>query len=56
MMVQEDSTFKDYCMACFGNLDSLPDQYCVANKLDFPLLEAVWTASEELLLFEGLQK
>jgi hypothetical protein len=55
-MVQEDSTFKDYCMACFGNLDSLPQQYYIANKLDFPLFDPVWTAGEELLLFEGLQK
>jgi hypothetical protein len=28
----------------------------VINKLDYPLLDDNWTADEELMLFEGLEK
>jgi hypothetical protein len=46
----------DYCCSCFANLDDFPTQYRVINKLDFPLFEQEWSADEELLLFEGLEK
>ena len=46
----------DYCCSCFANLDEFPQQYRVINKLDFPLFEQEWSADEELLLFEGLEK
>lgn len=46
----------DYCVSCFSNLDQFPDQYHVINKLDFPLYDYDWTAEEELLLFEALEK
>lgn len=46
----------DYCAACFANLDEYPETYRVINKLDFPLFEQDWTADEDLLLFEGLEK
>ena len=31
-------------------------QYFVTFKLDFPLFDHNWTAKEELLMFEGLEK
>lgn len=34
----------------------MPEYYYVINKLDFPLFDVEWTADEELLLFEGLEK
>lgn len=46
----------DYCVGCFANLEDMPATYHVINKLDFPLFESEWTADEELLLFEGLEK
>ncbi len=46
----------DYCCSCFANLDEFPHQYRVINKLDFPVFEQEWSADEELLLFEGLEK
>ena len=46
----------DYCCSCFANIDDFPSQYRVINKLDFPLFEQEWSADEELLLFEGLEK
>ena len=46
----------DYCISCFANLDEYPSPYHVINKLDFPLYDNEWTAGEELLLFEGLEK
>lgn len=46
----------DYCCSCFANIEEFPAQYRVINKLDFPLFEQEWTADEELLLFEGLEK
>jgi len=46
----------DYCVSCFSNLDDFPAQYNVINKLDYPLYDFDWTAEEELLLFEALEK
>lgn len=46
----------DFCMKCFSNLDETPPIYYAINKLDFPLLDHEWTADEELLLFEGMEK
>ncbi len=46
----------DFCAACFANLQQYPPEYRVINKLDFPLFDQDWTAEEELLLFEGLEK
>lgn len=46
----------DFCPSCFANMDQLPSEYHVINKLDFPLFDHEWTADEELLLFEGLEK
>lgn len=46
----------DFCVACFGKLSEFPQQYSLANKLNFPLFEHEWSAEEELLLFEGLSK
>lgn len=46
----------DYCVGCFSALEDFPEQYHVINKLDFPLFDVEWTADEELLLFEGLEK
>lgn len=46
----------DYCLSCFANLDEYPAEYHVINRLDFPLYDHDWTAEEELLLFEGLEK
>jgi hypothetical protein len=51
-MVEEE----DYCCSCFANLNSFPAEYQLANKLDYPLFEKYWTACEELLLFEALEK
>jgi len=31
-------------------------KYHIITKLDFPLFDKKWTAKEELLLFEGLEK
>jgi hypothetical protein len=52
IMVEEG----DYCCSCFANLEEYPAEYRVINKLDFPLYDHEWTAEEELLLFEGLEK
>ena len=46
----------DFCVSCFANQNQAPPTYNVINKLDFPLLDHDWTADEELLLFEGLEK
>ena len=46
----------DYCCSCFANQNQFPSLYRVINKLDFPLFEADWSADQELLLFEGLEK
>lgn len=47
---------QDYCPSCFANQSQFPTEYNVVNKLDFPLLDQEWTADEELMLFEGLEK
>lgn len=47
---------RDYCPSCFANQSQFPTEYNVINKLDFPLLDQEWTADEELMLFEGLEK
>ena len=51
----------DVCMNCFMNarenqrhLKTAP--YHVVNKLNFPLFDPNWTAEEELLMLEGLEK
>lgn len=48
----------DYCVGCFSNLEHsmVPLFYYVINKIDFPLFQVDWTADEELLMFEGLEK
>jgi len=46
----------DYCPSCYANQSQYHSEYHVINKLDFPLLDHEWTADEELLLFEGLEK
>lgn len=46
----------DYCVSCFSNLEEYPSEYHVINKLDYPLYDSEWTAEEDLLLFEGLEK
>lgn len=52
VMVEDE----DYCCGCFANCEEFPPEYFVANKLDFPLFDPAWTAHEELLLFEALEK
>lgn len=37
-------------------MEPFPEYYHVINKLDFPLYEGDWTADEDLLMFEGLEK
>jgi hypothetical protein len=46
----------DYCISCFANLDDYPRFYQAISKLDFPLFDSKWSADDELLLFEGLEK
>ena len=46
----------DFCASCFGNQKEFNSEYHVINKLDFPLFDHEWTAEEELLMFEGLEK
>lgn len=46
----------DYCVNCFANLEEYPETYQVINKLNFPLYEQEWSAEEELLMFEGLER
>jgi len=46
----------DYCISCFANLDNYPRVYQAISKLDFPLFDSKWSADDELLLFEGLEK
>lgn len=46
----------DYCVTCFARLQEFPETYQVINKLNFPLYEQEWSAEEELLLFEGLER
>ena len=47
---------QDYCVSCFSNLETYPDTYTVINKLNFPVLDLEWTAEEELLLMEALER
>ena len=46
----------DYCPSCYANQSEQNTDYHVINKLDFPLFDHEWSADEELLLFEGLEK
>ncbi len=46
----------DYCVGCFACLEEAPETYQIINKLSFPLFEAEWSAEEELLMFEGLER
>jgi hypothetical protein len=43
-------------VGCFSNLQDFPEEYHLINKLDYPLFDPEWTADEELMLFEGLEK
>ena len=45
------NTKGDYCSSCFANQSDYTAEYHVINKLDFPVLDHLWTADEELLLF-----
>ena len=47
----ERSKIFDHCFSCFANSEPFEGEYYVANKLDFPLLDAGWSALEELLMF-----
>ncbi|CAK68971.1 unnamed protein product (macronuclear) [Paramecium tetraurelia] len=51
----------DVCMNCFLNLHefaqhTIGHSYSIINKLNFPIFVDDWTAEEELLLLEGLEK
>lgn len=46
---------KDYCCACFSNLP-LPPDYRLISTLDYPLYHPSWTAYQELLLLEAIEK
>ncbi|CAD8067888.1 unnamed protein product [Paramecium primaurelia] len=51
----------DICMNCFLNLQEfeshvISHSYSIINKLNFPIFVEDWTAEEELLLLEGLEK
>lgn len=46
----------DYCVSCFTNLDNYPRIYQAICKVNFPLFDSKWSAEDELLLFEGLEK
>ena len=60
----------DICMNCFLNLQefgifliyvilashNIGHSYSIINKLNFPTFVDDWTAEEELLLLEGLEK
>ena len=55
----------DLCVNCFaecvtikqGDINhSCSHSYSVINKLNFPIYSHDWTAEEELLLFEGLER
>jgi len=51
----------DLCVTCYADQAEINDHkadhpYHIINKLKFPLYCNDWTAEEELLLFEGLEK
>lgn len=51
----------DICMNCFLNLVEFEKHetshpYRIISKLNFPLFVEEWTAEEELLMMEGLEK
>ncbi len=51
----------DLCGICYGKALEIKGhknthQYHVITKLDFPIFDLNWSAKEELLLFEGLEK
>jgi len=51
----------DLCGICYGKALEIKGhknthEYHVITKLDFPIFDLKWSAKEELLLFEGLEK
>lgn len=51
----------DLCVSCFADQSEPKDHkstdpYHVINKLNFPMFSNDWSAEEELLLFEGLER
>jgi len=51
----------DICVNCFSSgaeneKHKRNHQYHIINKLNFPLFDDTWTAEEELLMLEGLEK
>ena len=44
-----------FCVGCFAKMTETTNYY-VLSKLSFPIVEDDWTAKEELLLLEGIEK
>lgn len=60
-ILDADGLDTDMCINCFLNGEenqkhSKDNPYHVINKLTFPMFEETWSAEEELLLLEGLEK
>ena len=60
-VIDADGLDTDMCVNCFiageeNHKHSKDNPYHVINRLTFPLYEENWTAEEELLILEGLEK